>query len=115
MTTTGYTFAASNGRTEPLAERALTLAAMAGAVGGAIAGAALGTAAGAMPELVGTLGVVLGSGFAAGAWSLLAGLGHSQHPHPSADDRHQLTGRTGGDRAASLESSAFRIEAGTSH
>ena len=57
---------------ESLADRGLTVVAVAGAVGGAIGGAVLGADIGtAFPLACGTLGTMLGSGSAAGGWCLL--------------------------------------------
>ena len=56
-------------------ERGLSVTAIGGAIVGAVAGTALGTEAGsAFTELWSTLGVMLGSGLAAGAWCLVASL-----------------------------------------
>ena len=66
---------ASGEREEPLAERLLTLAAMAGAVGGALAGATLGTENGAaFPVIWGGFGTMLGSALTAGTTYLGAHL-----------------------------------------
>jgi hypothetical protein len=55
-------------------ERALTLAAMAGAVGGAVGGAAWAADAGLLAVVCGTLGTMFGSGVAAAAGFLAARL-----------------------------------------
>ena len=60
---------------ESFGEVGLTVAAVGGSMVGAVAGAWLGAEFGsAFPLLCGTLGTMLGSGLAAGAWYLLARL-----------------------------------------
>lgn len=73
---------------ETFTDRVFAATAMLGAVGGAATGAVLGAEASSMfPALWGTLGTVLGSTFAAGAWYLLvrlwAGDGVEHNPRES--------------------------------
>jgi hypothetical protein len=65
----------SGAREAVFAEHGLSLTAIGGAIAGAVAGTALGTEVGsAFTELWSTLGVMIGSGLAAGAWCLVASL-----------------------------------------
>lgn len=60
---------------ESLADRLLTFVAVVGAVAGAVAGTVVGAGIGSeLSVMCGALGAMLGSGFAAGAWCLLADL-----------------------------------------
>lgn len=81
----------SSGR-EPLTERLLTFAAMAGAVGGALAGATLGVENGAaFPVIWGGFGTMLGSGLTAGIWWLCARLGAGLFGHEDGPARDRAT------------------------